>query len=171
MFICSPRNVSCTIVSHTRTAFACNRTQKATSAREDAIRVKNFVHNSNPNRVREEEDDGPSPTQRATGSLQAVRCLTLQRGYIAIRWRCMYLAYYICGECNFVSSCGWSSRFQPTNNSECLHSLFVTISTSLSTTRTRNLWRPIVTECVMYVSQSAIQILILKISPDLQESR
>jgi bloom syndrome protein len=34
--------------------------------------VKNFVHNPNPNRIREEEDDGPTPTQRATGSLQAV---------------------------------------------------------------------------------------------------
>ncbi|KAF4617418.1 hypothetical protein D9613_006191 [Agrocybe pediades] len=37
-------------------------------AREDAIRVKNFIRSSNPNRVREEEDDEPTPTQRASGS-------------------------------------------------------------------------------------------------------
>ncbi|KAF9560908.1 ATP-dependent DNA helicase [Agrocybe pediades] len=37
-------------------------------SREDAIRVKNFIRSSNPNRVREEEDDEPTPTQRASGS-------------------------------------------------------------------------------------------------------
>ncbi|PPQ73318.1 hypothetical protein CVT26_015341 [Gymnopilus dilepis] len=43
------------------------------TAREDAERVRRLVGNrSNPNRIPEEGDDGPTPTQRATGSLEAL---------------------------------------------------------------------------------------------------
>lgn len=42
-------------------------------AREDAIRVKRFIRSSDPNRAREADDDEPTPTQRASGSLEAVR--------------------------------------------------------------------------------------------------
>ncbi|KAF8155773.1 P-loop containing nucleoside triphosphate hydrolase protein [Crassisporium funariophilum] len=41
-------------------------------SREDVIRVKRFVHSPHPNRVREDDHDGPTPTQQATGSLDAL---------------------------------------------------------------------------------------------------
>ncbi|KAF8909050.1 P-loop containing nucleoside triphosphate hydrolase protein [Gymnopilus junonius] len=42
-------------------------------SREDAIILKRLVGNkSNPNRIPEEGDDGPTPTQRATSSLEAL---------------------------------------------------------------------------------------------------
>jgi hypothetical protein len=42
------------------------------AAREDAIRVKKFVHSSGPSRPRDLDSDEPTPTQRASGSLDAV---------------------------------------------------------------------------------------------------
>lgn len=41
-------------------------------AREDAIRVKNFIRNPGSSHLREEGGDGPTPTQQASGSLDTV---------------------------------------------------------------------------------------------------
>ena len=43
------------------------------AAREDAISVKKFVRSSNSGRTRGFDDDEPTPTQRASGSLETVR--------------------------------------------------------------------------------------------------
>ncbi|KAF5317530.1 hypothetical protein D9619_013196 [Psilocybe cf. subviscida] len=41
-------------------------------SREDAIRVKQLACTGNPNRIRDDGEDGPSPTQRASGSFEAL---------------------------------------------------------------------------------------------------